>query len=1241
MRFWGNKELEYRAGGQLRLSVIVFLSLQHRVVVGGKLGPLHSHSCSVEIEVSPPRGDTIPFAEIETEIKAQITPLDGKTLNDLANFQGINPTVENFAAHLYNRLSLIAAEYGAVLHSVIVRESPTRAVKYLREAAYMATSAWDGDEDRRPQKVLRLPVAPTEDPEINNVRRARSPVERLPQSPNQRPSSDFEPMPEPAGEAADGEPKVLGWNAAAAESFDSPPQGPAPFIPAQLATERPRRPAHAPSDPVASAADASLWAASEATRDAVSPVREARRSGDGPSAGSAPASIPASNAGDEVDDEGSRYRPAPAAASYYEPYRSASLMPLPSRKQRKKTARRKPGLPSYQPDGSEKAAVGDSMSAVPPVKSAGGFVTKALPPRGSGSGPEDEEPDGEPSVPFRKRTGLITCCILLVFLGATAFLYRRILWPLPGQGYPWGSDTWGHIKKAQFLLQEILNKNYFPSFSPMWYNGVEPFRYWAPLPYYLLAGLMRVLGDPFLAAAWYVAVCAFIGGAGWLLMKNRLGLLGSGLAGFIWLFWQDNIRVAMSEGNLPWTLAIGLFPYLLHCFLLVLEKPEFKYIGRFAALAAVSSIVILTHAMIAATFFIGLTLLGFAWALWMGTRVRAVLRGVLGVFAGIGLSAWWLVPSLQNGLMAVNKEAVSEAMQYFPIKISMNPFIRLREPEIFYWGLSLAAVAAIIVATWRKRSRLAQSSIFVGLAFVAVSTPTLKPVYSSIPMNHLIIPLRLATVASGIFILAALSWRRDGNETRRGVLVRVGVSVLAALVLAIDAYPSTALVNTRTEPAFLKDLSRHMPGDGWREATLDLSRFGSAATYILGQESNRELVYGWAWQGATTGQNIVDLNTALEYDYYPYLADRLVEMGATHLVVRRGVLDESRFLSVAGHSGYKENWRSSEALVLTAPGGPYALKTDYRGLVIGKFAPNWVKLFPSLAMGKWNQIDKYSLQDLERYKAIVVSGATWEDRTRAEELVSRLASSGKTVLIDLEGLPEDVLSKRPIFMGVTGEPVLLYRAPQLYVPGGSTPFGTLEAFSEEHYPWKALSPQGMDEVACQFPYLGETVAVLGSKVTGAGTIWYMGANLPYHAYLTRDPLALDLISRTLGIEPWTPPLRTKIQASDYVASARGYSLKLDVPVELAGTPLTIPIASRDNMIVRVDGVQVRFGSLHNLLSVTLDPGVHSIEIVPLYPGSMRDGGWVSLGCLAFLAIAMLGPVTARVVMPFRKQVAAE
>ena len=42
-------------------------------------------------------------------------------------------------------------------------------------------------------------------------------------------------------------------------------------------------------------------------------------------------------------------------------------------------------------------------------------------------------------------------CILAVALA----VYMPLLRALPGYNFPWGSDTWGHLLKAEFLFQQI------------------------------------------------------------------------------------------------------------------------------------------------------------------------------------------------------------------------------------------------------------------------------------------------------------------------------------------------------------------------------------------------------------------------------------------------------------------------------------------------------------------------------------------------------------------------------------------------------------------------------------------------------------------------------------------------------------------------------------------------------------------------------------------------------------------
>lgn len=79
---------------------------------------------------------------------------------------------------------------------------------------------------------------------------------------------------------------------------------------------------------------------------------------------------------------------------------------------------------------------------------------------------------------------IISAITLLLFATYLLLLYVN----RNGQA-PWGSDAFGHLFKADLLYNSIKNGDYFPLYTKLWYNGIQPFRYWAPLPYYFVACL--------------------------------------------------------------------------------------------------------------------------------------------------------------------------------------------------------------------------------------------------------------------------------------------------------------------------------------------------------------------------------------------------------------------------------------------------------------------------------------------------------------------------------------------------------------------------------------------------------------------------------------------------------------------------------------------------------------------------------------------------------------------------------
>ena len=100
----------------------------------GLCSNLHGHNWTVQVFIQADRLDDIGIAADFTVIKRVLTEIlaqfDHKYLNELPEFQGINPTSENIARILYEKLAPAVAKPGIKLDRVRVCESPTSGATY-------------------------------------------------------------------------------------------------------------------------------------------------------------------------------------------------------------------------------------------------------------------------------------------------------------------------------------------------------------------------------------------------------------------------------------------------------------------------------------------------------------------------------------------------------------------------------------------------------------------------------------------------------------------------------------------------------------------------------------------------------------------------------------------------------------------------------------------------------------------------------------------------------------------------------------------------------------------------------------------------------------------------------------------------------------------------------------------------------------------------------------------------------
>jgi len=96
----------------------------------GKCEELHGHNWKVEVAVSKEKldkaGMVLDFKYLKMKLNKVLEKLDHKYLNNLSYFKKVNPTSENIAKYIYDRLKA----QGSRLESVTVWESDNSCATY-------------------------------------------------------------------------------------------------------------------------------------------------------------------------------------------------------------------------------------------------------------------------------------------------------------------------------------------------------------------------------------------------------------------------------------------------------------------------------------------------------------------------------------------------------------------------------------------------------------------------------------------------------------------------------------------------------------------------------------------------------------------------------------------------------------------------------------------------------------------------------------------------------------------------------------------------------------------------------------------------------------------------------------------------------------------------------------------------------------------------------------------------------
>lgn len=696
--------------------------------------------------------------------------------------------------------------------------------------------------------------------------------------------------------------------------------------------------------------------------------------------------------------------------------------------------------------------------------------------------------------------------------------------------YPLGLDIYGHLFKADLLYHEILKGNFYPLFTQYWYNGVQPFRYWPPMTYYFMSVLQFIGGGDVMQAYLGFVWAAFtIGGTGWVLFCRKMGrpVLGAFL-GLMWFMFPDNLRVLFGEGNLPRVFITMLLPYIFYCMWQFVCYQRKKMIFPLVLLMLTA---IFSHLMISAMIGVASAVFLFIYAL-ANRRWKESVQAISAMLFSFAVAGIWVFPSLVGGLTSMSSDGSSALMASLSTKlsVSLNPFLRQSgNVTDLYFGLSIALIALIGVFLSNRKSLPG----FCTLLIVIMGTTTaLNPLIKLLPLSQLFWGRRFAPIAYAVFVIAVIEWR----NLKRPILIFMCAAILADCIPSFNLEGYDAKMNV---PATIGSISETMDDCLFTQAKeitrqrvslMDLGILGPLPSYAFGtMDKKTQYIFGWAWQGAATANNIAYLNESLEKENYLYMFDRNLELGADTVLIDRqrltGDADRTALVSAAERVGYEITGETDRTILFSYPvSSAFGVITKYSGLAIGTTAALVPGILPSFHPGDKQEIDSYTVKELEQYDSIYLSGFFYNSKKDAEKLVREVAADGVKVYVDMSRIPADPLTNQMTFLGISAQPITFYDSyPELITDTATT---TAIPFADGYEAWNTVYLTGLEEPDGYAWFENTKLNFVGTDSTK--NITFLGFNLLFHAYTAGDPEVKALFNSLMELDTYKLPERSVV-----------------------------------------------------------------------------------------------------------------
>ncbi len=719
-----------------------------------------------------------------------------------------------------------------------------------------------------------------------------------------------------------------------------------------------------------------------------------------------------------------------------------------------------------------------------------------------------------------KKIGRAAAVIGVILLYAAAAIGIIYLVKLSGT-YLAGGGTMGHIYKGTVLYDNMKHGNYFPLYDEFLYNGVQMMRYQAPLPAYFMAGCQALAsGNALNGYLLFVGLIFFLGSLPWLFIgvrKNRF-LMGS-FWGPLWFFMPNNLYALFVEGNLPLCLFMVFLPLLFYYLYEYMFEKKWAAAGKIVPVFVCLALCHFGYAVITAVSLL-IFLLLYRLIYKQKGRCLPIIFSMALPFLIIGI---WLYASLKGN--SASADTSRNAAAFFQDAfLSLNPIRRITHHLTdFYFGLSALMIAVFGAVCGKEKER---TGLWTAVLLFICTTAFLHPIIKELPgSNYFWI---LWTIALCLIMYCFLAWKS----------LRKWLFIVFCVLLAVDVIPSLPLVysgsgNTTAEKQ-LEEEAKAQLIDKAREITkqravfLDQGALGARPQYLLTDYDHGPVqnAFGMDLQTAATADNVTKLNEAMSGEYYPYLFDRALELGIDTIIFKSEPSDDINSVTRGAElSGYQlVESKTGFMLFHIETSENFGTQCQYNGIGIGRSATSLALADPDIEESDSENLSDYTFEELSKYNLVYLSGFTYDDKKKAEQLLQKLSEAGVLIMIDASGIPIDEHTQNQEFLGVTCHPITFQNGyPILYTPEGEL---DCELFHSTHSDWSTVYLSGLDK---SLGYVNET----GNKLDFIGTvknrnIYIIGFNLSYHYSLTHDQTVGNLLQSIVGDRLRPHPNRTLV-----------------------------------------------------------------------------------------------------------------